>query len=91
MKSIEPEDLSNLADEVERHSNDCHEQLEIIMGVLLKLEEEYQLWKPDLQFLADSFQSMADETDEGDTEPVDYIPNLRAALGRKYMKSVGRA
>lgn len=90
MKSIKPEDLSNLADEVERHSID-HEQLEIIMGVLLKLEEEYQLWKPDLQFLADSFQSMADETDEGDTEPVDYLPNLRAALGNKYMKSVGRA
>ena len=89
MKSIKPEDLSNLADEVERHSID-HEQLEIIMGVLLKLEE-YQLWKPDLQFLADSFQSMADETDEGDTEPVDYLPNLRAALGNKYMKSVGRA
>jgi hypothetical protein len=91
MKSIEPEDLSYLADEVERHTNDCNEQLEIIMGVLSKLEGEYQLWKPDLQFLADAFQSMADATDENNTEPVDYIPNLRAALGRKYMRAVGRA
>lgn len=86
MKSIEPEDLSNLADEVERHSNDCHEQLEVIMGVLLKLEE-YQVTDCDIQFLADSFQTMADES-EGE---VDYIPNLRAALGHKYMKAVGRA
>jgi hypothetical protein len=93
MKSIEPEDLSYLADEVERHTNDCHEQFEIITGVLSKLEVEgeYQLWKPDLQFLANAFQSMADATDENDAEPVDYIPNLRAALGRKYMRAVGRA
>jgi hypothetical protein len=86
MKSIEPEDLVHIADEFDRHSNFNHEQLEVLMGLLLKLEE-YQVTDCDLQFLADSFQTMADES-EGE---VDYIPNLRAALGLKYMKAVGRA
>jgi hypothetical protein len=86
MKSIEPEDLVHIADEIDRHSNFDHEQLEVLMGLLLKLEE-YQVTDCDIQFLADSFQTMADES-EGE---VDYIPNLRAALGHKYMKAVGRA
>ena len=85
MKSIEPENLVHIADEIDRHSNYDHEQLEVLMGLLLKLED-YQVTDCDLQFLADSFQTMADEV-EGE---VDYMPNLRAALGIKYMKAVGR-
>ena len=86
MKSIEPEDLVHIADEIDRHSEFNHEQLEVLMGLLLKLEEDYQVTDCDLQFLADSFQTMANESEC----EVDYIPNLRAALGRKYMKAVGR-
>ena len=85
MQSIEPEDLVHIADEIDRHSNFDHEQLEILISLLLKLED-YQINNCDLQFLADSFQTMANES-EGE---VDYLPNLRAALGRKYMKAVGR-
>ena len=85
MKSIEPEDLVYITDEIDRHSNFDHEQLEVLMSLLLKLED-YQVTDCDLQFLAESFQTMADES-EGE---VDYIPNLRSSLGRKYMKSVGR-
>ena len=85
MKSIEPEDLVHIADEIDRHSNFDHEQLEVLIGLLLKLED-YQITDCDLQFLADSFQTMADEADG----EVDYMPNLRAALGLKYMKAVGR-
>ena len=88
MQSIEPEDLVHIADEIDRHSNFDHEQLEVLMGLLLKLEETYQVTDCDLQFLADSFQTMANESSEGE---VDYLPNLRAALGHKYMKAVGRA
>jgi thymidine kinase len=88
MKSIEPEDLVYITDEIDRHSNFNHEQLEILMGVLRKLEEEYQICGIDLQFLADSFQSMADQMD--DSDEVDYLPALRSALGSKYMKAVGR-
>lgn len=88
--SIEPENLSALADEIEKHSNFCHEQLDIICGVLEFLDG-YDVWKPDLQFLADNFQSIADQTEEGDPEPCDFLPSLKAALGLKYMRYVGRA
>jgi hypothetical protein len=90
MNSIEPENLSALADDIEKHSNFCHEQLDLITGVLFKLED-YQLWHADFQFLADAFQSIADETDQGDPEPCDFLPSLKAALGIKYARHVGRA
>ena len=91
MKSIEPEDLVHIADEIDRHSNFDHEQLEVLMGLLLKLEETYQVTDCDLQFLADSFQTMANESSCHIEGEIDYLPNLRAALGHKYMKAVGRA
>lgn len=78
MKSIEPEDLVHIADEIDRHSEFNHEQLEVLMGLLLKLED-YQVTDCDLQFLADSFQTMANES-EGE---VDYIPNLITHNQRK--------
>ena len=87
MKSIEPEDLVEIADEIDRHSNFDHEQLEVLMPLLLKLEE-FQLTDHDLQFLADSFQAMAGYAEESGI--VDVLPHLRAALGQKYMKAVGR-
>ena len=90
MKSIEPEDLVHIADEIDRHSNFDHEQLEVLMGLLLKLED-YQVTDCDLQFLADSFETMAGVWSNESEGEVDYIPNLRAALGLKYMKAVGRA
>lgn len=90
MKTIEPETLVEIADEIDRHSNFCHEQLDILISLLLKLEEDdFALWKPDLQFLAGAFHTMANETGD-DPDPIDYLPNLRAALGQKYMKAVGR-
>ena len=95
--SIEPENLSALADEIEGHSNGI-DQLGIICGVLEFLDgpHGYDVWKTDLQFLADTFQSIADQTEETlnprdlTLDPCDFLPSLKVALGRKYARRIGR-
>ena len=86
--SIEPEDLSDLADEIEKQTDFDHEKLELMCEVIAALEK-CELHHEDVQFLANALQSIADELAYNETA-CDFFPNLRVALGYKYERHVGR-
>lgn len=84
--NTEPENLSALADEIERMA-ETNEQLNLFIALLAQLEGE-EVWRCEAQFFADAFQAIADHTERG--EVVRLLPSLKAALGRKYARRVGR-
>jgi plasmid stabilization system protein ParE len=84
--SIEPENLSALADEIERMA-ETNEQLNLFVALLANLEGE-EVWRCEAQLFADAFQAIADHAERG--ESCDFLQDLRAALGRKYARRIGR-
>ena len=84
--SIEPENLSALADEIEGMA-ETNEQLNLFIALLASLSGD-DVWRCEAQFFADAFQAIADRAERG--ESCDFLQELRAALGRKYARRIGR-